>query len=123
MPTGGKLRFGYTRRDFKNSIDDRYGVERESQSVIGASITQPLLKGGGIMTTKAGIQVAEADADIAFQTYRGQMMKVIADAIAAYWDLYLAREKYMIRKESEQNAEKILNDNICLLYTSDAADE
>ena len=122
VPTGGKLRFGYTRRDFKNSIDDRYGVERESQSVIGASITQPLLKGGGIMTTKAGIQVAEADADIAFQTYRGQMMKVIADAIAAYWDLYLAREKYMIRKESEQNAEKILNDNIVRVKTGKMAE-
>jgi len=122
VPTGGKLRFGYTRRDFKNSIDDRYGVERESQSVIGATITQPLLKGGGIMTTKAGIQVAEADADIAFQTYRGQMMKVIADAIAAYWDLYLAREKYKIRKESEQNAEKILKDNIVRVKTGKMAE-
>jgi outer membrane protein len=122
VPTGGKLRFGYTRRDFKNSVDDKYGVLSESQSVIGISVTQPLLKGGGIAATKAGIQVAEADADIAFQTYRGQMMKVIADAIAAYWDLYLAREKYKIRKESEQNAEKILNDNIVRVKTGKMAE-
>jgi outer membrane protein len=122
VPTGGRLRFAYTRRDFKNNIDDRYGVLSESQSVIGASITQPLLKGGGITATRAGIQVAEADADIAFQTYRGQMMKVIADAILTYWDLYLAREKYKIRKESEQNADKILKDNIIRVKTGKMAE-
>ena len=45
-PTGGRLRVGYSRRDFSNSIDERYNVERESQAVFGASVTQPLLRGG-----------------------------------------------------------------------------
>jgi len=111
-PTGGRLRFGYSLRDFSNSIDERYGVEREAQTVFGASVTQPLLKGGGLRPTMAGIQVAEADADIAFQTYRQQMMRVISEALSTYWDLYLAREKYEVRKESEHNAEALLQDNL-----------
>ena len=122
VPTGGRLRVGYSRRDFSNSIDERYNVERESQTVFGASITQPLLKGGGVTATMAGIKAAQADADIAFQSYRGQMMRVIADAIAGYWDLHLAREKYKVRKESERNAEEILRHNIARVKTGKLAE-
>jgi outer membrane protein TolC len=122
VPTGAKVRFGYTAKDFKNSVDEKYGLESESQTFIGVSITQPLLKGGGIKVSQAGIRVAQTDADIAFQTYRGQMMKVIAEAITAYWDLYLAREKYKIRKESAQNAEKIVNDNAVRVKTGKMAE-
>ena len=122
VPTGGRLRVGYTRRDFSNSIDERYGVDQESQSVFGASITQPLLKGVGVKATMAGIKVAQTDADIAFQNYRGQMMRVIAEAIAGYWDLHLAREKYKVRKESERNAEEILRHNIARVKTGKMAE-
>ena len=122
VPTGGRLRVGYTRRDFSNSIDERYGVDLESQSVFGASITQPLLKGVGVKATMAGIKVAQTDADIAFQNYRGQMMRVIAEAIAGYWDLHLVREKYKVRKESERNAEEILRHNIARVKTGKMAE-
>jgi outer membrane protein TolC len=111
-PTGARLRLGYTNKDFTNSIDNRYGVDRESQTVLGANVVQPLLKGRGVGPTTAVIRVAEADSDIAFQTYRGQVMRVVSDAIATYWELSLAREKYRVRKESEQNAEGILGHNI-----------
>lgn len=111
-PTGARMRLGYTNKDFTNSIDNRYGVDRESQTVVGVNLVQPLLKGRGVGPTTAVIRVAEADSDIAFQTYRGQVMRVISDAIATYWELSLAREKYRVRKESEQNAERILGQNI-----------
>ena len=121
VPTGGRLRMGYSMRDFSNNIDERYGVERESQTVFGASLTQPLLRGGGVTATMAGIKVAQTDADIAFQNYRGQMMRVIAEAIAGYWELSLARKKYEVRKESERNAEEILRDNIVRVKTGKMA--
>ena len=112
VPTGAKLRLGYTNKDFTNSIDNRFNVDRESQTVVGANLVQPLLKGRGVGPTTAVIRVAEADSDIAFQTYRGQMMRVVSDAIAAYWELSLARERHRVRKESERNAEGILRHNI-----------
>jgi outer membrane protein TolC len=122
VPTGGRLRVGYSMRDFSNNIAERYNVERESLSVIGVSVTQPLLRGGGVTAAMAGIKVAQADADIALQNYRGQMMRVIAEATASYWELHLAREKYKVRKESERNAEEILRDNIVRVKTGKMAE-
>jgi outer membrane protein TolC len=111
-PTGGRLRLGYSFRNFSNSVDDKYGVDREKQTVFGVSFSQPLLKDAGIKPTMAGIHLAEADRDIAFQNYRVQTMRVLAEAISAYWDLYLARQKHSMRRESEHSAEVILRDNI-----------
>jgi outer membrane protein TolC len=126
VPTGAKVRLGYTLKDFVNSIDARYysiyGVEREAQTVFGASVVQPLLKGRGVAVNTALIRVAEADSDIAYQTYRGQMMRVMSDAIAAYWELSLAREKLVVRKESELNAEGILKQNIARAAAGKIAD-
>ncbi len=122
VPTGGRLRVGYSLRDFSNNIEERFDVDRESVSVLGVSVTQPLLRGGGVTATMAGIKVAQADVDIALQDYRGQMMRVIAQAIAGYWDLHLAREKYKVRKESERNAEEILKDNIVRVKTGKMAE-
>ncbi|MEE9613271.1 MAG: TolC family protein, partial [Desulfatiglandales bacterium] len=65
---------------------------------------------------------AERDADIAFQTYREQMMRVVAEAIAAYWDLYLTQEKYKVRQDSVEIAEKILRDNIVRVQTGKMAE-
>ena len=121
-PTGANLRLGYTQRDFTNNLQDKYDLTQESQTTFGLTLTQPLLKGGGIAPTMAGIRIAEKEADIALQTYRGQMMRVIGDAIRAYWDLSLAREKYRIRKGSELNADAILKDNIVRVKTGKMAE-
>jgi len=112
IPTGARMRLGYTLKDFTNSIDNRYGLDRESQTVFGANVVQPLLKGRGVKVTTALINVAEADSDIAYQTYRGQMMRVMAEAISTYWELALARQKYEVRQESEKNAEALLKQNM-----------
>lgn len=113
IPTGGKVRLGYTLQDMSNTlIDARYDdKESEYRTLLAATLTQPLLKNAGIKTTMAGIRVAEADSEMAFQEYRRQMMRVIADAISAYCDLYLAQEKYKVRKDSVRIAERILEDN------------
>ncbi len=122
VPTGANLRLGYTQRDFTNNLQDRFDLEKESQTAFGLSLTQPLLKGGGVKPTMAGIRIAEKEADIALQTYRGQMMRVIGEAIRTYWDLSLAREKYRIRKESELNAGAILEDNTIRVKTGKMAE-
>jgi outer membrane protein TolC len=111
VPTGARLRLGYTLKDFTNSIDARYNVDRESQTVFGANVVQPLLKGRGPQVTMALIDVAQADSDIAYQTYRGQTMRVMAEAIATYWELALARQKHGLRLESEKNAAALLRQN------------
>jgi outer membrane protein TolC len=122
VPSGARLRLGYSVRASRDVFDSQFGVDREYKSFLGATITQPLLKGWGLKTNLAGIRVAERDADIAFQTYREQMMRVVAEAIAAYWDLYLTQEKYKVRQDSVEIAEKILRDNIVRVQTGKMAE-
>lgn len=119
-PTGAQLRLGYNLRDFRNSFNQEI-VPREVKSFLGISATQPLLKNAGIDTNKAGIRVAEEDAGIAFQNYREQMMKVMAEAIVAYWNLRLAQDKRSVRQDSVDIAEQILNDNTVRVRTGKMA--
>lgn len=120
--TGANLRFGYTQRDFTNNLQDRHNLTKESQTTFGLTLKQPLLKGGGVGPTMAGIRIAERESDISYQSYRGQMMRVVADAIRTYWDFTLAREKYRVRKESKLNAEAILRDNTLRVKTGKMAE-
>ena len=120
--TGASLRVGYTQRDFSNNLQDQFDLTKESQTIFGVAMTQPLLKGRGAGPTMAGIRTAERDADIALQAYREQMMRTIADAIKAYWDFSLAWDKYRMRKESEHNAETILRDNVIRVKTGKMAE-
>jgi len=112
VPTGGRLSVGYTVRDFSNNLQKNYGVDTEVVSAFSAELTQPLLKNAGVKTTTAAIRVAKADATIEFQNYRELTMRVLSEAIAAYWRLYLAQEKYKLRKESERKAQELLEVNL-----------
>ena len=109
LPTGGRISLGYTLQELSNNHNKDTGAE--FQTFIGATLTQPLLKNGGLKTTMANIHIAEADYDIALHTYRQQMMQVVSNAVAAYWNLYLAQEKYRMRQDSVKIAEQILRDN------------
>ena len=108
VPTGAKVRLGYDLRDLSNSV---MRTPNEYKSFLGGSIVQPLLKNAGVEVTMANIRVAEADADIALQGYRREMLQVVAEAAAAYWNLCLAQEKLKVRRESIRIAEEILHDN------------
>lgn len=70
----------------------------------------------------AGIRVAESDAEIEFQKYRELTMRVLSQGIAAYWDLYIAWEKYKVRTNSVLNAEQLLNDNLVRIQTGKMAE-
>lgn len=109
LPTGARVSLGYTLQEFSYSFNKE--SSKEYQTFIGASLTQPLLKKAGLKTTMADIHIAEADYDIALHTYRQQMMKVVSNAVAAYWNLYLAQEKYRMRQDSVKIAEQVLRDN------------
>ncbi len=110
LPTGGTLGLDYSLQQTNDRFNSRQGDEFDSR--IGASVTHPLLKGMGIDTTMANINIARADSEVSFQSYRQQLMKVAADAASAYWDLKTAQSVWGIRKESVKIAEKLLEDNI-----------
>lgn len=116
LPTGARLRTGYTLRDLNNNVGAPYtnyatlmGVQFET--FVGASLTQPLLKNFGYGITTAKIRLAAIGSEIAFQEYRRQLMLTLANAEAGYWELYLLQEQARFSGESVATAQKILTDN------------
>lgn len=119
LPMGGKVRLGYTLSDLVNNVNPFGGFLtttnnrfiQQYQTFMGITLTQPLLKNGGMDVTRAGIRMAALESDVAFQEYRRQLMLTISQAESAYWNLYYAQEQLRFFQESVAVAESILNDS------------
>ncbi|MBU1171019.1 MAG: TolC family protein [Proteobacteria bacterium] len=108
IPTGAKLKAGYTLREYKDRASST--AQDQFKGYLGLEITQPLLKGGGDAIV-ASIKVAKMDSKLAFQALRLKRMETALNALSSCWDLYGAKEKLAIRKASVQIAQTILTDN------------
>lgn len=122
IPTGGRLRLGYTLNELQNNLQGPplgvitpYQPGAEWQSFAGINLSQPLLKNAWFPATLANIRLAALAGDVAYQEYRRQMMLVITTAEAAYWNLYLAQEQVRFFRESIQLAEGLVRDNAARL--------
>jgi len=111
VPTGAKIRLGYTLQSLENNVNTAANPNGEWITTVGLAITQPLLKNGGVTVTTAGIRAAAISSKISFQDYRKNIMEVISQAEAAYWDLYQAQEQAKIAKDSLRVAQTLLTDN------------
>lgn len=117
VPSGAKVRLGYTLRDLRNNLQDPISGTiytnkgEEFQSFAGISLTQPLLKNAWFSSTMANIRLAALAGDIAFQEYRRQLMLVVTTAEAAYWNLFLVQEQVRFFSESVRLAEILVHDN------------
>src|SRR5439155_25583401 len=76
VPTGARVKLGYTLRDQKNNINRNiFGgnlpyLTNEFNTFLGVSATQPLLKNFGFGANLAGVRLAALASDIGFQEYR-----------------------------------------------------
>jgi outer membrane protein len=121
VPSGAKIRLGYTMRDLKNNLQDPRIASGtittngpridEYQTFAGVNFTQPLLKGFGTVNTYANIRLAALASEVAFQEYRRQLMETIATAEAAYWNLFMMQEQVKFFRESIAVAQSIVQDN------------
>ena len=112
IPTGARVKLGYTLGDLHNNVQPTQGVTNgEYQTFFGLTVTQPLLKNFGTAATMAGIRLAAISNRVAFQEYRRDLMAMISAAEATYWNLYLAQEQVHFFEESVKTAASILRDN------------
>jgi outer membrane protein TolC len=117
VPTGARLRLGYTLRDLRNNLQDPQpgaivtnSPRGEFQTFAGISLTQPLLKNAWFSATLANLRLAALGSDVAYQEYRRQMMLIISTAEASYWNLYLTQEQARFFRDSVRFAEELLLD-------------
>lgn len=119
IPTGGKIRLGYTLSDLNNNVNPYSSVltltnspfTKQYQTFVGVTFNQPLLKNAGTTATMASIRLAALDSDISFQEYRRQLMLTLFQAECAYWDLYFAQEQVRFFDDSVAVAQTVLDDS------------
>ncbi|MEO6739308.1 MAG: TolC family protein [Chthoniobacteraceae bacterium] len=109
LPTGGKVQLNAQNRKLRNNLQNP--GEKESESVLGFTATQPLLKNAGWGATSAQIRLAAAQSKVIFQDYRKQLMLVLSQAEMSYWELVASRAFVGLREGSVRVAESVLTDN------------
>ncbi len=114
LQTGARYRFGYSLNDLSNNLTNNVVVDpfqNQYQSFLGATVTQPLLRGGGLAVSQAAVNLARAQERIELHSLRREMMSVAAQTEAAYRELAMAEALLEIRGNSVAIAERILEDN------------
>jgi len=106
LRTGGTISFDLT--DNKSDTDSIYSVFNPSyDSVVSASISQPLLRNAGNRANTYGIRIAEYNRQITDAQTKLAAIRIIADVDRAYWRLYAARRLLDVRKQQYDLAQEL----------------
>lgn len=97
LPTGAKI-------GIKQSveIDDKSGSGlRSTEDRAGTvfSISQPLLRGGGVAVNTASIRLARLGVGVEAAKNKLTLIRVLASAEKAYWKLYAAQRQLTVQRE------------------------
>ncbi|WP_151447205.1 TolC family protein [Lacisediminimonas profundi] len=107
--TGADVEFSYNVSRSTNSLQAGIGITGpEYRSNLGAKLTQPLLRGGGIAATNAAIRIAEREQMVAREMLRQVVSQRVMDGVSAYFNVQRARERARLRTEASAIAERLL---------------
>src|SRR5262245_22577316 len=107
---GGRLAVDFT--GGRNATSNVFSTFNPSfSSSINATVTQPLLRGFKIDSTRAQIERAGIARDIAAATLRQQMARTVNGVRHAYWELVYAADALDTARRSEELAQRQLEDN------------
>lgn len=70
----------------------------QTESALVLSVVQPLLKGSGYHYNKARLKVAKIDAGMAAAEYVARLEGHLLEVNRAYWDVYLYRAAFLLRR-------------------------
>ncbi|MBD3315793.1 MAG: hypothetical protein GF344_08410 [Chitinivibrionales bacterium] len=122
--SGGRYSFGFSltsiyngRKVMDNSTPYAGISMAQPVAYLGASITQPLLRGAWFGSPVSVIRIAAMERDIAFQSYRSKLTTVLYRAIESYWGLAFAQEKLRFATESVETARELVRDGRMRLKT------
>jgi outer membrane protein TolC len=91
-------------------------------SDVALSITQPLLRGAGSAVSRSGIERSRLGVTIAGLNYKGQVLRVVRDTEAAYYNLVFARGQLGVKLHSLELAERLFEENKTRRLTGVATD-
>jgi len=91
-------------------------------SDVSLAVTQPLLKGFGPKANRANIESAKLGITIANLNYKGNVLQVVRDTEAAYYNLAFARGQLAVKQRSLELAQKLFEENKVRKNTGVATD-
>jgi outer membrane protein TolC len=108
-PTGAEFQFSFTR------LDDRTGGIDAGTNIATLSVTQPLLKGGGIAVNTAPVKIAELQERINKLTLKATVIDTVTNIIQAYRTLAAAQQQLVIAGQSLDRSRAQLQTNQALI--------
>jgi len=89
----------------------RYTYNPLLNSLVGFTITQPLLRGFGIELNRRYIHIAKNNGKIAALVFRQQVIDMVAGVARLYTDLVSLNEDVNVKREALQLAQRLYEDN------------
>jgi outer membrane protein len=110
----GLLSGGYVQyRNYEQSLKENAPSDSLNPAVgphMDLTIQHSLLRGRGVQLNNRGIRIARLNTGAAQDSFRGQLLDLVASVLNGYWDLVGAREELQARRQSLENAEKFHSD-------------
>jgi outer membrane protein len=108
--TGGSVDIGWnnTRQQVNNPL---LSFNRATTSSLGATFTQPLLRGFGPAVNRRYIRIAKNNLQVADYVFRQQVIATVSGVVRLYWDLASLNEDVRVRQDAVASAEQFLSDS------------
>ncbi len=122
---GGKMVYGtqYGVQGTWGDEESSYGrVGRQYESMLGLTLTQPILRGFGKKYNTVRIAQAKNMRTMTGAQVKLTMLKTVGDVIKSYWNLVYTVESVKVAQESLHNAERLLQINETRRKIGTAAD-
>lgn len=114
LPTGTEYRLFASAGEFRNDLNRQRPPAifyPEYAAAVGATITQPLLKGFGLTANLAGVRVARKNEAIAARQWEAQLQRSVAQVVADYLDLIYAMENVEVKRGMTAFARRLVLEN------------
>lgn len=105
-PTGADFRFVWDAQGSRGNTIDESGTTN-----LGVSVTQPLLKGGGVAINRISVELARSRDESSRQGLRGTLSSTIGEVIRTYRSLMLARGRLEIDRRALERARQLVKTN------------
>jgi outer membrane protein TolC len=69
-----------------------------------------LLQGFGVKLNDRGIRIAKINTGASLESFRSQLLDLVANVLNSYWDLVTAGDEWKARQRSQENAQKFYED-------------
>lgn len=113
LPTGTKLSLSTT-----NGL----GSSSSNSSITSVTLTQPLLKNGGLDANTASVRVARLDEQINRLTLKATLSQTVTQVVSAYRELLRAQEQRTIAEAALQRSKDLYQVNKALISTGRMAE-